>query len=865
MEDNSNEQGQNDDYLSLPLNLFLQGYENPNFIENFDELLQQKPQNTPENSLPQNQPKLQNLPSKNSSLNDKKPIPHRLNQINTSQSPLKQQYEKQFNQNWNSPNSPFSHNQNINTQFNQPRNDNNPSTYQNEPMSELQMRLQSQNAISFQRNTSPFANILEQPSNADYKELFSNRLAKSIEKKVTNHINNAPAISRLTNDNKLNQNSPLDSLPVSAQLPFSNNPPFSNNQRQSRSSISFDNQIPNNSEISDSFSKNQQIYTNGSQGDVEQSIKSPNVFYQKPQEQIPGDKQNYNSSNNTVYNNPDLLDLQLNFSNEKSKFPVSTENSITQPKSFLDDIAELFNDIYSDNDSIKNFGLDLGLNSYSDQFPTFIDFIGHSNLPPTTEYNSNSLTSFGFPQNNSFNNTPSNSDRKQINTNKRPINTVPDFEEPSQKNTRLYQNQPISGFDDLNTAIKNRSQQISSLDQTNRKELQKQRKTQQRNQQVSDNSLDMTKAVNLNKLSASPQNIPTMQEIELSERKNSFNQFFNNPSTNPYPLDNIGLQMANGNKETTDLNDGLRSTTSYTMQTNTDSPILPSSNTNTPTIKPQRRKIAHNEIEKRYRSNINNRIKDLKNAVPALLNAKPKLSSKTRTLLGDNENDGDLVFCGDSGLLDNTSVSADVNMETVTKLNKATILGKATEYIHKLRHSNFILKRHLQLLSNYVSQSSPNGHIIVNKALNEINQFLLLNPPTFPKPSVSKGKSKQRNKSRKKKLDKNQTETEKNIPIAGKSNSIYMGSVNSKSSLRSENGRDGGFAAESFDINGSYGIGGQVRYSNIDGREISRTSLNNAVNNESKGDGKRNSDDIDDDSLESQVSDDNSSDEDSDD
>ncbi|KAF9346372.1 hypothetical protein BGX26_002143, partial [Mortierella sp. AD094] len=74
----------------------------------------------------------------------------------------------------------------------------------------------------------------------------------------------------------------------------------------------------------------------------------------------------------------------------------------------------------------------------------------------------------------------------------------------------------------------------------------------------------------------------------------------------------------------------------------------------------QQKKVAHNAIERRYRNNINDRINDLKNVVPALCNIKTK----------DDKDDDD----------DDEPQDAD-GVARATKLNKATILRKATEYI----------------------------------------------------------------------------------------------------------------------------------------------------------------------------------------
>lgn len=87
----------------------------------------------------------------------------------------------------------------------------------------------------------------------------------------------------------------------------------------------------------------------------------------------------------------------------------------------------------------------------------------------------------------------------------------------------------------------------------------------------------------------------------------------------------------------------------------------------------QHDKAPHNTIERRYRNNINDHIAALRNAVPALRDLMPKSNGGSTPLAprkkGKKGEPEDLV----------DGVSA------ATKLNKATILGKATEYIYHLK------------------------------------------------------------------------------------------------------------------------------------------------------------------------------------
>ncbi|KAJ2802603.1 hypothetical protein H4R20_003220 [Coemansia guatemalensis] len=118
------------------------------------------------------------------------------------------------------------------------------------------------------------------------------------------------------------------------------------------------------------------------------------------------------------------------------------------------------------------------------------------------------------------------------------------------------------------------------------------------------------------------------------------------------------------------------------------------------------RKVAHNAIERRYRNNINDRISDLRNAVPALQHIRPKKMHSSARASVDTEDDDDI----------NDSDTHVDGVEAATKLNKATILGKSTEYIYYLRRSNDQLKRE-SLYMQDVIRKLPNGERIVQAIL----------------------------------------------------------------------------------------------------------------------------------------------------
>ncbi|CCH43990.1 Sterol regulatory element-binding protein [Wickerhamomyces ciferrii] len=90
---------------------------------------------------------------------------------------------------------------------------------------------------------------------------------------------------------------------------------------------------------------------------------------------------------------------------------------------------------------------------------------------------------------------------------------------------------------------------------------------------------------------------------------------------------------------------------------------------------PKKEKSSHNMIEKRYRTNINDKINALRDAVPALR----VLVDSGDDEVDDNELDG---------------------LQPAKKLNKATILSKATEYIKHLENKNETLRKENENLKN---------------------------------------------------------------------------------------------------------------------------------------------------------------------
>lgn len=101
----------------------------------------------------------------------------------------------------------------------------------------------------------------------------------------------------------------------------------------------------------------------------------------------------------------------------------------------------------------------------------------------------------------------------------------------------------------------------------------------------------------------------------------------------------------------------------------------------TPQRQPRGQKISHNVIEKRYRSNLNDKIARLRDSVPELRTATPTVKRRPAKARG-SDSDGS----GDEG--------------NGLKFNKATVLTKATEYIQQLERQNQKLVSELSVLRN---------------------------------------------------------------------------------------------------------------------------------------------------------------------
>lgn len=114
------------------------------------------------------------------------------------------------------------------------------------------------------------------------------------------------------------------------------------------------------------------------------------------------------------------------------------------------------------------------------------------------------------------------------------------------------------------------------------------------------------------------------------------------------------------------------------------------------------KKTAHNMIEKRYRTNLNDKIAALRDSVPALRVMVHRLEQNPNGGVG-NANDMDVMeeIKAEAGLDPNEDVDLG-GLTPAHKLNKATILSKATEYIALLERKNRALAKENTSLRNRV-------------------------------------------------------------------------------------------------------------------------------------------------------------------
>lgn len=120
----------------------------------------------------------------------------------------------------------------------------------------------------------------------------------------------------------------------------------------------------------------------------------------------------------------------------------------------------------------------------------------------------------------------------------------------------------------------------------------------------------------------------------------------------------------------------------------------------------KRVKSSHNLIEKKYRTNINSKIIELRNCVPSLRILVAKTGNhRTRSTNNDSEVMDD--YYEGNGYTDDEEKCD--GLKPAKKLNKATILAKASEYIKHLEKKNGNLRVENEHLKSLLDQRSPHN------------------------------------------------------------------------------------------------------------------------------------------------------------
>ncbi|KAG7854415.1 hypothetical protein KL919_005209 [Ogataea angusta] len=137
---------------------------------------------------------------------------------------------------------------------------------------------------------------------------------------------------------------------------------------------------------------------------------------------------------------------------------------------------------------------------------------------------------------------------------------------------------------------------------------------------------------------------------------------------------------------------------SFTSMSETSSVNPKRATTKSKVTKVKKERHSHNVVEKKYRMNINNKILELRDAVPSLRVASGDKRIATTDLDG---------------------------LSPALKLNKANILAKATEYIHHLESKNAYLMNEIHMLRSSLDNQMANNYT---------QQTQYFNPETQPPP-----------------------------------------------------------------------------------------------------------------------------------
>ncbi|OUM60800.1 hypothetical protein PIROE2DRAFT_13355 [Piromyces sp. E2] len=117
------------------------------------------------------------------------------------------------------------------------------------------------------------------------------------------------------------------------------------------------------------------------------------------------------------------------------------------------------------------------------------------------------------------------------------------------------------------------------------------------------------------------------------------------------------------------------------------------------------KKVAHNAIERKYRNNINDRIKQLQDVIPALQYTKNIKEREKNQKEKGGGNEDDVVKIDESLIID--------GIPAARKLNKATVLKSATDYIVHLKKTSTNLKEENKRLLDFIKKMG--GDEMVNQ------------------------------------------------------------------------------------------------------------------------------------------------------
>jgi len=189
------------------------------------------------------------------------------------------------------------------------------------------------------------------------------------------------------------------------------------------------------------------------------------------------------------------------------------------------------------------------------------------------------------------------------------------------------------------------------------------------------------------------------------------------------------------------------------------------------------KKVAHNAIERKYRNNINDRIKQLQDVIPALQYTKNIKEKEKNQKDNKKGGDDDVVKIDESLIID--------GIPAARKLNKATVLKSATDYIVHLKKTSNNLKEENKRLLDFIKKMG--GDEMLNQFTKE-NSDLYEEEKASPEATpISKGKEKGKKKGKGKQSKPVQ---EASPPHIYSSDSPSPTHVNSPSTVSSSSNED---------------------------------------------------------------------------